>query len=134
MWKQKVNDRRERPWVGVGPAAKPGENLFGSFEMNPLGNLTAWIALGDVAIRNGCLQFIPGTHRYGKREPIRLGEDGDSVDAAGAANEMEAEKPEFRAGSATFPFTCSTRPGGSAIFRMADFVCVRVSLQEEEWC
>lgn len=30
-----LNDSREKQWVGVGPAARPGQNLFESFEMNP---------------------------------------------------------------------------------------------------
>ena len=32
---------------------------------------TAWIALDDVAVENGCLQVIPGSHRAGVLYPMR---------------------------------------------------------------
>lgn len=47
--------------------------------MNPVGALSAWIAVDDVDLQNGCMQFIPGSHKYGKLEPIKLGVDGESV-------------------------------------------------------
>ena len=47
--------------------------------MDPVGALSAWVAVDDVDIQNGCMQFIPGSHQYGKLAPIKLGVDGESV-------------------------------------------------------
>lgn len=40
--------------------------------MNEPGALSCWMALDDVDERNGCMQFVPKSHLWGKFEPIRL--------------------------------------------------------------
>ena len=47
--------------------------------MDPVGALSAWIAVDDVTEENGCLHFIGGTHHFGKLEGIHLGSDEDSI-------------------------------------------------------
>ena len=47
--------------------------------MDPVGALSAWIAVDDVNIDNGCLHFVPGSHRHGRRESIKLDVAGDSI-------------------------------------------------------
>jgi len=46
--------------------------------MREAGALSCWLALDDVDERNGCMQFVPGSHRWGRFEPIRL--VGDTQD------------------------------------------------------
>lgn len=40
--------------------------------MNESGALSCWMALDDVDEHNGCMQFVPKSHTWGKFEPIRL--------------------------------------------------------------
>jgi ectoine hydroxylase-related dioxygenase (phytanoyl-CoA dioxygenase family) len=42
---------------------------------NPMQHLTAWIGLDDSSQENGCLQYIPGSHRWGLlNKPVLTGE------------------------------------------------------------
>lgn len=45
----------------------------------PMKHLTCWIALDDVDEANGCLNYIPGSHRWGLLEKTGLAGDMDSV-------------------------------------------------------
>ena len=65
-----LNDSRENIWVGVGPAVKPGENQFDSFEMNPRCkiNQTKWapdnmLGGGFAYVYNGHLK-IDGEYKF----------------------------------------------------------------------
>src|SRR5918911_4334506 len=40
--------------------------------MNEPGALSCWMALDDVDERNGCMQFVPKSHTWGRFEPINL--------------------------------------------------------------
>ena len=40
--------------------------------MNQAGALSCWMALDDVNKDNGCMEFIPGSHTWGKLDPINL--------------------------------------------------------------
>ena len=40
--------------------------------MNETGALSCWLALDDVDETNGCMRFVPQSHRWGKLEPINL--------------------------------------------------------------
>lgn len=40
--------------------------------MNETGALSCWMALDDVDERNGCMQFVPRSHTWGKFTPINL--------------------------------------------------------------
>ena len=45
----------------------------------PMAHLTCWIGLDDATEENGCLHYIPGSHRWGLLEKTRLAGDMDSV-------------------------------------------------------
>ena len=38
----------------------------------PMDLVTAWTAIDDATLKNGCLHFIPGTHRWGMLQSNRL--------------------------------------------------------------
>ena len=47
----------------------------------PLQHLTCWVGLDDATRDNGCLQYIPGSHRWDLLEKIELAGDMDSLQA-----------------------------------------------------
>ena len=40
--------------------------------MNETGALSCWMALDDVTVENGCMFFVPGSHKLGALDPIDL--------------------------------------------------------------
>src|SRR5213083_922339 len=42
------------------------------FGLRPYVHVTAWLALTDATAENGCMEFLPGSHRGGQR-PHRVG-------------------------------------------------------------
>jgi len=79
--------------------------------MEQTGALSAWIAVDDVNIMNGCMQFIPGSHKFGRLAPVPLGTDGASVLKEIKSSDIEiAAKPqimEMEAGGVTFHHGCT---------------------------
>lgn len=72
----------------------------------PLQHLTCWVALDDATAENGCLQYIPGSHKWDLLEKIELAGSMDSLrellnpeQMAQYENRVAAEVP---AGSGTF--------------------------------
>ena len=47
--------------------------------MDPVGALSAWVTLNQVTANNGCLHFVPGSHKFGCLEAIALKVDGGSI-------------------------------------------------------
>lgn len=45
----------------------------------PMSHLTCWIALDDVDTENGCLNYIPGSHRWGLVEKPSIAGDMDAI-------------------------------------------------------
>ncbi len=43
------------------------------------GMISCWMALDDVTIDRGCMQFIPGTHKWGEFDPISFAGDGPAL-------------------------------------------------------
>lgn len=43
--------------------------------LTPPDQCTAWVALDDATIKNGCLRFVPGSHRWGAHRRLGTGED-----------------------------------------------------------
>ncbi len=67
-----------------------------------LHQLSVWIALQDATISNGCLSFLPGTHRLGPFDPVSL---ADPKELSQIAPQLKGIKPvthELTAGSVTF--------------------------------
>ena len=83
--------------------------------MDPVGALSAWIAVDDVTIENGCLHFVPGSHSYGRLEPIKLGVEGESIVEKLKARGYEVPEPRpmpMKAGGVTFHHGCTFHYAG----------------------
>jgi ectoine hydroxylase-related dioxygenase (phytanoyl-CoA dioxygenase family) len=64
---------------------------------------TIWIALRDATIANGCMSFVPGSHKLGELPPVSFTNPADIFENVPA--EMRGVKPrvcELPAGSVTF--------------------------------
>lgn len=72
----------------------------------PMAHLTCWIALDDATLDNGCLQYIPGSHRWGLLPVTGLSGDMDSVrQVLDPAQQQDFDRQvpvELRAGEAVF--------------------------------
>lgn len=79
--------------------------------MEQVGALSAWIAVDDVTLDNGCMQFIPGSHKYGRLAPVALSTEGESVlkdiEETDTKVEVEPAVMEMEAGSVTFHHGCT---------------------------
>lgn len=67
-------------------------------------SLSCWMALDDVDETNGCMSFVPGSHKLGRLEPISLTDPQDIFslpEAAGVAL-AQARPMVMKAGSCTF--------------------------------
>jgi len=53
-------------------AETPWHQDFPYWPMNEPGALSCWLALDDVSEKNGCLSFVPETHKLGPLKPISL--------------------------------------------------------------
>jgi hypothetical protein len=77
----------------------------------PVAHLTCWCALDDAAKENGCLQYIPGSHKWGLLpKPVIAGELEGIKDFLNAEQKKAFESPDLApvlAGEAIFhhPFT-----------------------------
>ena len=72
------------------------------FGLRPHVHVTAWVALTDATAKNGCMEFLPGSHHGGQR-PHRAGVVAESVNRAGQAidgevNDATAVHASLRAG------------------------------------
>ncbi len=63
--------------------------------------LTIWVALRDATIQNGCMSFIPGTHRMFDIEPVNLANPQDLYDVAPQTKGLKPVTCELKAGSVT---------------------------------
>jgi len=74
--------------------------------MRETGALSCWMALDDVTVNNGCMSFIPGSHKLGPRDPIDLGNaDPEALLRLFPPGERSRFAPvavEMKAGSCTF--------------------------------
>ncbi len=69
------------------------------------GMLSCWMALDDVTIQRGCMQFIPGSHKWGEFPPISFeGEGRELIDymTPEQRDKWEPVPVELPAGSCTF--------------------------------
>mmetsp|Transcript_148223 Transcript_148223/g.412800 ORF Transcript_148223/g.412800 Transcript_148223/m.412800 type:complete len:361 (-) Transcript_148223:128-1210(-) len=90
---------------------------------SPMAHLTCWIALDDATADNGCLQYVPGSHRWGLLQPVP---DGiaprlDAVEAVLSPEQrralMAAEHVELRRGHASFHHPLTLHGSGSNMTR-----------------
>jgi ectoine hydroxylase-related dioxygenase (phytanoyl-CoA dioxygenase family) len=71
----------------------------------PPGHVTCWIGLDDSTLENGCVMYVPGSHRWGLLPKISLTKDMDAVKEFLPPQQAEAFCPEpmiLRAGECTF--------------------------------
>jgi len=72
----------------------------------PMQHLTTWVGLDDASEENGCLQYIPGSHRWGLLEKPGLTGEMDGLKAylnSEQANALQNPLPiEMEKGFATF--------------------------------
>lgn len=71
----------------------------------PMQHLTCWIGLDDATSENGCLHYIPGSHRWGLLDRPNLAGDMDGLIAFLTDEQKAAFKPvpiELKKGYATF--------------------------------
>lgn len=69
------------------------------------GMFSCWMALDDVTVERGCMQFIPGSHRWGEFPPMSFGGDGPQIIELLSDEQKALWKPvpvEMKAGSCTF--------------------------------
>jgi phytanoyl-CoA hydroxylase len=66
--------------------------------------LSCWMALDDVTVENGCMHFIPGSHKFGRLEPIQLANPQDIFELVpeGLRRDVKPIPIELNAGSCTF--------------------------------
>ena len=73
---------------------------------SPLAHLTCWIGLDDATTDNGCLEFVPGSHRWDLLPITGLAGDMDAIKEVLSAEQWEQfQKPvkiELTAGEASF--------------------------------
>ncbi|MEM7019265.1 MAG: phytanoyl-CoA dioxygenase family protein [Pseudomonadota bacterium] len=83
--------------------------------MEPVGALSAWIAIDDATIENGCLHFVPGSHQYGRLKPIKLGIDGENIAEKMKIQGYDVPEPvtmPMQAGGVTFHHGCTFHYAG----------------------
>lgn len=84
-------------------SAKPYHQDSPYWPIDPMELVTCWMALDDATIENGCMRFLPGTHRLGLRKHSHL--EGPHIVPEGW--EEMSKRPdevavELRAGSCSF--------------------------------
>lgn len=89
------------------------------------GMLSCWMALDDVTIDRGAMQFVPGSHKWGEFEPISFAGDGPELRSL-ISPEQEAqwnvEPVELKAGDCTWHHGLTfhyTRPNTTPHIRRA---------------
>jgi ectoine hydroxylase-related dioxygenase (phytanoyl-CoA dioxygenase family) len=71
----------------------------------PAGHVTCWIGLDDSTLENGCVHYVPGSHRWGLLPRISLTKDMDAVKDFLTPEQAAAFAPEpmiLKAGECTF--------------------------------
>jgi ectoine hydroxylase-related dioxygenase (phytanoyl-CoA dioxygenase family) len=84
--------------------------------MDPIGPLSAWIAVDDVTVENGCLHFCPGSHKFGKQKGIKLDVAGESIVTKMKERGHDVADPvpmEMEAGGLTFHHGCNFHYAGA---------------------
>ena len=89
----------KQPWAN--PTAWHLDTPFWSFSNREA--LSIWIALEDVTIENGCMFFMPGSHKETSLDSLGIGANlGDIFKEYPTYGAMKPVKAEIKAGSCTF--------------------------------
>lgn len=71
----------------------------------PMQHLTCWIGLDDATTENGCLNYIPGSHKWGLLERLELGGEMEAIFSQLTEEQKNQIKPvpmELKKGHACF--------------------------------
>lgn len=71
----------------------------------PMAHLTCWIGLDDATVDNGCIQYIPGSHKWDLLPVTGLADDMDAIQTVLTDEQKAQFKPvaiELKAGEAAF--------------------------------
>jgi ectoine hydroxylase-related dioxygenase (phytanoyl-CoA dioxygenase family) len=83
----------------------------------PIAHLTCWCGLDDSTKENGCLQYIPGSHKWGLLpKPVIAGELHGIKDFLNDEQKRQFDKPEYaevRAGEAIFHHSLTLHGSGA---------------------
>ena len=83
----------------------------------PVAHLTCWCGLDDATKENGCLQYIPGSHRWGLLpKPVIAGELEGIKDFLNEEQKKSFDNPQFaavRAGEAIFHHALTLHGSGA---------------------
>lgn len=82
----------------------------------PIAHLTCWCALDDATVENGCLQYIPGSHKWGLLpKPVIAGELQGIKDYLNEEQKQQFEHPVYapvKAGEAIFHHSLTLHGSG----------------------
>ena len=71
----------------------------------PMAHLTCWIALDDATAENGCIQYVPGSHKWDLLPVTGLAGDMDAIQSVLSEEQREQFQPvkvELKKGEASF--------------------------------
>lgn len=71
----------------------------------PARHITAWIGLDDSTLENGCVQYVPGSHRWNLLPKVSLTKDMDAIKSVMTPEQLADFKPEpmiLKAGECAF--------------------------------
>ena len=89
----------KQPWAN--PTGWHLDNPFWSYSSRE--TLSLWVALDDATLQNGCLYFLPGSHKTATFDNVSIGENiGDIFRVYPQWKEIMAAPAEMKAGSASF--------------------------------
>jgi hypothetical protein len=72
----------------------------------PMAHLTCWTGLDDADTQNGCMYYVPGSHRWGLLDKPALAGDMDGIMGYLSEDQKREFKPvpiELKAGYSAFP-------------------------------
>jgi phytanoyl-CoA hydroxylase len=90
---------QKKPWGN--PTAWHLDNPYWSFYSHQ--SISIWIALDDVILQNGCLYYLPGSHKIARYDNVNIGQNmADLFEFYPEFNDIEAVPIEMKAGSCGF--------------------------------
>lgn len=89
----------KQPWAN--PTGWHLDNPYWSYSSRD--TLSMWVALDDVTLQNGCLYFLPGSHKTATFDNVSIGENiSDIFQVYPEWKEIMAVPAEMKAGSCSF--------------------------------
>ncbi len=87
------------PWAN--PTALHTDNPYWAFHSPD--SISIWIALDDATKQNGCLYFLPGTHKICGYDPVPIGAQMDAIfERYPSCRDIEPVAAEMKAGWCSF--------------------------------